>query len=83
MIIAAVILSWLIGRPVDVKPLTVSKINTAVQIVFAVLVLAVLGFELQAGWLVGVTMAAVAALTLLSIAAYVREWVRHMGSFQA
>jgi hypothetical protein len=24
-------------------------------------------------------MAAVAALTLVSIAAYVREWVRHMG----
>ena len=80
MIIAAVMLSWLVGRPIDVKPLTVSKLNTVAQIVFAMLVLANLGFELDAGWPIELAMAAVAALTLLSIAAYVREWARYMGS---
>jgi len=34
-------------------------------------------------WLIVACIAAVAALTLVSIAAYVREWVRHMGSPRA
>ncbi len=44
------------------------------------LVLAALGFDFDAGLALDVAMGVVAALTLLSIAAYVREWVRHMGS---
>ena len=39
MIIGAVILTWLLGRPMEVKPLMVSKLNTGAQIVFACLVL--------------------------------------------
>ena len=35
MIVGAVMLSWLVGTPVKVKPLLVSKLNTAAQIVFA------------------------------------------------
>jgi cardiolipin synthase len=80
MIVAAVLLSWLVGKPIEVKPLTVSKINTVAQIVFATLVLASLGLGFDAGWLLDAVMAAVAALTLVSIAAYVRDWVRYMGS---
>ena len=80
MIVAAVILSWLVGKPVAVKPLTVSKANTVAQIVLATLVLASLGLRVDFAWLIAVNIAAVAALTLLSVAAYVREWVRHMGS---
>jgi cardiolipin synthase len=82
MIIAAVILSWVVGRPINVKPLTVSKLNTAAQILFAVIVLAALGFQFNAEWLINIGMAAVAILTLLSIAAYVREWGRYMASAQ-
>src|ERR1700674_4739729 len=44
MIVGAVMLSWLVGKPVVVKPLFVSKVNTAAQIVFAGLVMAALGF---------------------------------------
>ncbi len=80
MIVAAVMLSWLVGKPVAVKPLTVSKANTVAQIVLATLVLASLGLRVDFAWLIDVNIAAVAALTLLSVAAYVREWVRHMGS---
>ena len=80
MIVAAVMLSWLVDRPVRVKPLTVSRINTAAQILLATLVLASLGLGIDVGWLIPIGVAAVAALTLLSVAAYVREWVRHMGS---
>ena len=82
MIIGAVMLSWLVGKPVEVKPLLVSKLNTAAQILFAGLVLGSLGLGFSPGWLLPVSMAVVAALTLLSVAAYVREWVRHMGSVE-
>ena len=79
MIVGAVMLSWLLDRPIAVKPLLVSKLNTVAQIVFAGLVLGSLGMGFEAGWLTVAMMAIVASLTLLSVAAYVREWVRHMG----
>jgi cardiolipin synthase len=80
MIVGAVILSWLVGKPVPMKPLLVSKLNTAAQIVFAGLVLASLGLHFEAQWLLEAMLIAVAGLTLASVAAYVREWVRHMGA---
>ncbi len=80
MIVGAVMLSWLIGSPIKVKPLLVSKLNTLAQIVFATVVLGSLGFNIEAGTLTLVLMMLVAALTLLSVAAYVREWVRHMNT---
>ena len=80
MIIGAVILSWLMGSPIRMKPLWVSKFNTAAQILFACLVLASLGFGFTIEPLRVGLMLAVAALTLLSIAAYLAEWVRHMNS---
>ena len=83
MIVGAVMLSWLIGSPVMMKPLLVSKLNTVAQIVFACVVLGSLGFGIEAHALTTVLMAVVAALPLLSVAAYVREWVRHMNTVVA
>jgi cardiolipin synthase (CMP-forming) len=80
LIVGGVMFSWLIGRPVSVKPHPVSKLNTAAQLLLVGLVLASLGFAFDAGWALTLTMAIVAALTLLSVAVYLREWVRHMGS---
>ena len=79
MIVAAVMLTWLIDKPMTVKPLAVSKFNTAAQIILATLVLAALGLQINFGWLIDAGIAAVAVLTLISIAGYVREWVRHIG----
>jgi cardiolipin synthase (CMP-forming) len=79
LIVGAFMLSWFLGRPLEARPLTVSKLNTAAQIIFAGLVLGSLGLGINVGWLLPVTMALVAALTLLSVGAYVREWIRHMG----
>jgi cardiolipin synthase (CMP-forming) len=79
MIVAAVMLSWFVGRPVTMKPLIVSKANTVAQIALAMLVLASLGLHFNFAWLIDLMVAMVAVLTLVSIAAYVREWVRHMG----
>jgi cardiolipin synthase (CMP-forming) len=83
MIVGAVVLSWLVGSPVKVKPLLVSKLNTVAQIAFACVVLGSLGFGIQARTLTVVLMGLVAALTLLSVAAYVAEWIRHMNSAAA
>jgi cardiolipin synthase len=66
-----------------IKPLMVSKANTAAQILLAALVLAEHAFGFDAGLATGLTMALVAVLTLLSIAFYLAEWVRHMNSFGA
>jgi cardiolipin synthase len=83
MIVGAILLSWLVDKPVTVKPLMVSKLNTAVQIIYAGLVLASFGFALDAGWLLTLMMALVAVLTLLSVGFYVAEWVRHMNEAEA
>ena len=83
MIVGAIILSWLVGRPVKIKPHIVSKLNTAAQILFAALVLASHGYNFDAEPLLTLVMALVAVLTLLSVGLYLAEWVRHMNSAEA
>jgi cardiolipin synthase len=78
MIVGAVILSWLVDRPVELKPHAVSKANTVAQIVLALLALATRAFDFDADMLLMLATAMVAVLTLLSIAFYLAEWVRHM-----
>jgi cardiolipin synthase (CMP-forming) len=80
LIVGGIILSWVVRKPIGVKPHPVSKANTAAQLLLVALVLAALGFGFDAGWALTLTMAAVTALTLASIALYLREWVQHMGA---
>jgi cardiolipin synthase (CMP-forming) len=83
MIIAGFMLSWLIGKPMPVRPLPVSKANTAAQIVLATLVLAERGFGFDAVLASKIVIALVAMLTVLSMAFYLAEWLRHMNSVGA
>ncbi|HEY5166858.1 MAG TPA: CDP-alcohol phosphatidyltransferase family protein [Pseudolabrys sp.] len=83
LIVGGIMLSWLVGSPLKIKPLLVSKLNTVAQILFACVVLGSLGFDIEADTFKLVLMGLVAALTLLSVAAYVAEWVRHMNSATA
>lgn len=78
MIVGGVMLSWLVGSPVKMKPLVVSKLNTVAQIVLASVVLGSLGYGLSIPTVTMALMGLVAATTLLSIAAYLSEWIRHM-----
>ena len=78
LIVAAVLLAWLLDQPIRIKPLAMSKANTLAQLVLAAVVLAdgafglgLLGTRLLLVWLTG-------ALTLLSLAAYLRAWFIHM-----
>jgi cardiolipin synthase len=83
LIVGGIMLSWVMGNPLKIRPLLVSKLNTVAQILFACVVLGSLGFNIKADMLQLVLMGLVAILTLLSVAAYVREWVRHMNSTAA
>jgi cardiolipin synthase (CMP-forming) len=80
MIISAILVSWLMGRPLAIKPMFVSKLNTGAQIVFAALVLGTKAVILEAPTLYGIGMVLVAALTIVSAAAYLARWLRHMAS---
>jgi cardiolipin synthase len=83
LIIGGIMLSWVMGTPLKIKPLLVSKLNTVAQIAFACVVLGSLGFGLEVPLLNLVLTGLVAALTSLSVAAYVAEWIRHMNSSMA
>jgi cardiolipin synthase len=83
MIISGFMLSWLVGKPMPVRPLPVSKVNTVAQILLATLVLAEQGFGFDAAVASKVVVGLVAILTLLSIGFYLAEWLRHMNSFGA
>jgi cardiolipin synthase len=58
-------------------------VNTVGQIVLATLVLAEKAFDFDFGLIIDLVIVVVAILTLLSIAFYLAEWVRHMNSFGA
>jgi cardiolipin synthase len=83
MIISGFMLSWVVGKPMPVRPHPVSKANTAAQIVLATLVLAEQGFGFDAALVSKIVIGLVAVLTLLSMAFYLAEWLRHMNSFGA
>jgi cardiolipin synthase (CMP-forming) len=80
LIVGGIMLAVFLGKPMKVKPVLVSKLNTAAQIVFACLVLAALAFGFKAELTERVIMGTVAVLTLASIGFYVREWVVHMSA---
>ena len=83
MIVGAVMLSWLVNRPIPLKPLLVSKLNTVAQIALACVVLAALGFGFNAAITIELLVALVAVLTMLSVVFYVIEWMRHVNAVES
>lgn len=73
MIVGGVIVLGVMGQPVTIRPLYVSKINTTLQIVLIAATLFLAGFGLMAPLAITVLVWTVAASTLVSGAAYV--WV--------
>jgi cardiolipin synthase len=80
MILGAIIVSWLVDRPLKIHPLMVSKVNTTAQFILASLVLGTRAFGVEPGPLQPILITAVGILTGLSAAAYLRAWMRHMAS---
>ena len=80
LIVCAVLLSTVMGNPVEMKPLLVSKANTAAQIVLAAVVLAELAFSADFGPIRPLLIILSALLTVASAAAYLVAWLRHMST---
>ena len=76
VIIGGVLLLRALGHPVAIRPLRISKLNTALQIFLIGLCLGLEGFDLHAPFLVLSVVWIVAASTLASGAAYVWDTVR-------
>jgi cardiolipin synthase len=83
MIVAAVIVSWLFDKPIPMKPLMVSKINTVAQVALAALVLASLAFGFRPAPYDVILMGLVTVFSLVSVSLYLVEWVRHMSVIEA
>lgn len=81
LIISAVLMSTVIGNPVEMKPLMVSKANTAIQIILAAVVLAELTFVATFGPLRTYLVFLSGLLTVASAAAYLVAWLRHMSGY--
>ncbi len=76
VIVGGVVVLFLLGQPVFIRPLYVSKLNTALQIVLVAMALLAAGFGLDASAFVYLLVWLVAATTLASGAAYVWVTVR-------
>lgn len=79
MILGAVVISWLLSRPVDVNPLMISKATTFLQLLLAASILGGLAFNLQIAGAVQFLIPPVTALTVTSASVYLWRWVKHMG----
>jgi len=69
------------SNPVEMKPLLVSKANTAVQIVLAAVVLAELAFGAEFAPIRPALIILSALLTVASAGAYLVAWSRHMNKY--
>jgi cardiolipin synthase len=81
LIIGAVLLAWLLGRTVALRPVMVSKVNTTMQIALAVLILAETG--LQLGWdaYMPLFVWATGLTTAASAAVYLVIWLKRMAYY--
>jgi cardiolipin synthase (CMP-forming) len=76
VIVGGVLVLAVLGQPVQIRPLYVSKLNTVLQIVLVALALLLAGFGLTAPLLLTALIWAVAASTLASGAGYVWKVAR-------
>ncbi|WP_291297099.1 CDP-alcohol phosphatidyltransferase family protein [Elioraea sp.] len=79
-IVGGVLVLYVLGSPPEIRPLLVSKVNTALQIVLAGVVLLQAAYGIPGAMVVEALVWAVAASTLASGGAYVVHWVRGGGA---
>ena len=81
-IIGAVLLGAVIGKPLEMHPLLVSKANTAFQIILVAVTLADIAFDFSLTGIRMVLVWIVALLTAASATAYLMTWTRHMAGYE-
>jgi cardiolipin synthase (CMP-forming) len=80
LILGGLMVAWVLDRPMQIKPLVISKVNTFAQIALAGSVLGVLGLGIEVPGLIQLGSVAVGALTLASGAVYLRDWLRYVAN---
>lgn len=83
VIVGGVLLLHLTRESVRMRPLTISKINTAVQIAMVAVILAEQGLGLDGGLLVTALVYATGATTLASGGTYIVTWGRDKATAEA
>jgi len=76
LIVGGVLLLAVLGQPAQIRPLAISKVNTALQIVLVALALLLTGFDLAAPAMLECLIWTVAVTTLLSGSLYVWKAAR-------
>ena len=82
LIVGGVIILFLVRLEVKMRPLIISKVNTAAQLALAAIVLAKLGFPLDMDGLVHAAIYVVGATTVISGASYMVSWTRQMAGVE-
>ncbi|MCQ0989764.1 CDP-alcohol phosphatidyltransferase family protein [Jiella marina] len=80
LIVSAFLLSYVMGLPMAVRPLFVSKATTVAQIALAASVLGEAAFGIDLGFALDLLIGVTLLLTVASAAAYLVDWLRHMAS---
>lgn len=80
LIVGGVFLAWLVDRPVVMRPLFLSKLNTVVQISYVGFVLAVLTISWQADLPFELAALVVSITTIFSGGQNLYAWVKHMNA---
>ncbi|BBK41735.1 CDP-diacylglycerol--glycerol-3-phosphate 3-phosphatidyltransferase [Allostella vacuolata] len=78
LIIGGAILLYMFTDRLQMAPLAVSKVNTAVQIILAAVVLGAAGFGIAEEGAIRILVYLAGATTALSGAAYILQWSRHV-----
>jgi cardiolipin synthase (CMP-forming) len=76
VIVGGVLVLWVLGQPPAIRPMMLSKLNTALQIALAAVALLLAGFDLRADGLLSAMVWTVAGTTLASGAIYVAAALR-------
>ena len=82
LIVGGALLVRIVTHSLSMRPMMISKINTAAQIVLVVWVLASLAFDWHDAVALLVAICVVAATTVLSGGAYVVTWWRRVGAWE-
>ena len=78
MILVAVVVSWLLAKPVEIRPVWVSKFNTAAQIALAGFALGARAYGVDPFPVQTVLEWTVAASVVASGGVYIAQWLDHM-----
>jgi cardiolipin synthase (CMP-forming) len=80
LILGGLLVAWFMDRPMKIKPLMISKVNTFAQIFLAGSVLGVLGLGIDVPGLIQLGSYVVAALTVISGSVYLRDWLFYVAN---